>query len=77
MGTNGDPNINQDIVHKDAINHWHYIYYGYSRPLRRAFAFVLMTTGRFEVDMTEVNHFLSHRHYLFLAKDHFYPSFNG
>lgn len=73
----GNANVLQSMPHRDQLTQWHYVYFGYSRSLRRAFAFVEFHSGRAEADFTAVNHFLSQRQFLYVAKDAHYPSYSG
>jgi hypothetical protein len=59
------------------MQQWFYLYFGYSRGLRRAFAKVHLTTGVVKAAFTEVNHYLSPTFRFFLVQDKFYPLFSG
>lgn len=39
---NGNPNAHHDIAYDDFINHWHWVYFGYSREERKAFVRVMI-----------------------------------
>ena len=57
----GNPNIHKDVKNCYQPGEWHYIYTGYSRPLRRAFAYVLCRNEKNDLDFPQSNHFLSQR----------------
>jgi hypothetical protein len=65
------------MKHGPEVTKWHYMYFGYSRDTRRAYGFIQFEGRREEVNFPNVNHFVSKRQFLYLAKDKFYPSYNG
>jgi glutamine amidotransferase-like uncharacterized protein len=42
----GNPNAHQNVPYKlEHLSHWHWVYFGYSRPLRQAFGRILHNGG--------------------------------
>ena len=41
----GNPNIIQNIKHEERHLKWHFVYFGYSRIERKAFAYVQFASG--------------------------------
>lgn len=39
---NGNPNTHHDIAYDEFINHWHWVYFGYSREERKAYVRVMI-----------------------------------
>ena len=76
MNAGGDANVVQNLQHDGIIQSWHYIYFGYSRPLRRAFAFFQFKNGVKTLDYTNINHYLSER-FFFVQRDARYNNYNG
>lgn len=73
----GNPNVYKLVKYGAEIQKWHFIYFGYNRNTRRAFAFVEFEGRREEADFPTTNHYLARNLYLYVAKDKFYPTYSG
>ena len=73
----GNPNIHKDVKSCYAPGEWHYIYTGYSRPLRKTIAFVNCGGKKVDIEFPQTNHFLSQTQTVFVAKDPFYEQYPG
>jgi hypothetical protein len=73
----GNPNVHKDVKNCYKPGEWHYIYTGYSRPLRRTYALTICGGERIAVDFPKTNHFLSQKQTVFVAKDPFHESYTG
>ena len=73
----GNPNLFKTVKYGDGLTKWHFIYFGYTRKQKRAAGFVQFEGKREEVDFPSTNHFLNRNYFVYIAKDKFYPSYNG
>jgi hypothetical protein len=73
----GNPNVYKFMKYGADLVKWHFVYFGYSRKARRAYGVVSFENRKAEVDFPNTNHFLARSLNLYVAKDKFYPSFNG
>lgn len=64
---NGNSNYWKGIAYENDLTEWHYVYFGYSRKLREAYAYVEFHHRAAELTFSNVNHFLSATHYLFVG----------
>ncbi|CAD8140693.1 unnamed protein product [Paramecium octaurelia] len=77
MNGGGNNNFWKNIQHKGKINEWFYIYYGYSKIARKAYAFVKWTDGEDSLTFDDVNHYLAQTLYLFVGRDKHFPGHSG
>lgn len=76
MNGAGEPNIVQNIQHQGLTSVWHFVYFGYSRTEKRAFAFVQLKNGPVTLDYPSVNQYLVEKLF-FLIRDSRYSNYNG
>lgn len=77
MNGAGNPNIYKDLKHGEGLQKWHFLYFAYSRKERKAYGYYQHKDHKLEATFTNVNHYLANNFMLFVAKDRFYPSYNG
>lgn len=69
MNGEGNANYFQNIVHKNRIMSWHFIYFGYTRSLRKARSVVKFGTN-YEAQLYDnVNHYVPQKLLLYLGHD--------
>lgn len=73
----GNTNFWKNIQHKGRHTEWFYVYYGYSKVARRAYAFVKWTDGEDSLNWDDINHYLAFNLYLFVGRDKHFPGHNG
>ncbi|KAM3129163.1 hypothetical protein pb186bvf_018718 [Paramecium bursaria] len=73
----GNPTLWQGIPQENDITAWHYIYFGYSRHINKAYAYAEFLDRAGEVHFPNTHHYDSPVRYLFVGGDPFYPSFSG
>jgi hypothetical protein len=74
---NGNPNVYKNVKYGEDHKKWHFIYFGYSRKERKALGFIQFEGRKEELVFNDVNHFLIRQYFIYIAKDKFYPSYNG
>lgn len=74
---NGNPNYWEAVPYESDLESWHFVYFGYSRHLRRAYAYVRFNGRAGEVNFVDANHFISPNYYVYVGQDQFYPAYNG
>jgi hypothetical protein len=57
----GDGNRWDSVAHQSMNTLWHYIYFGYSRQLRRAYWTAVFRGFTIQKDFPAVNHYLTER----------------
>lgn len=77
LNGNGNANIFQNVKLNKDISEWHFIYFGYSRKERKAAGYVQFTNRKEEISIPNLNHYVARQFLVYLAKDQFYPSYNG
>lgn len=60
-------NVEHGAMHKQ----WHFIYFGYSRQLKKTYFYIKWLQGEFEKATPEINHYIVNQHYFILGKDIF------
>jgi hypothetical protein len=73
----GNPNVYKTVKYGSEISKWHFIYFGYSRKEKRATGFVQFEGRKEKFDIPQTNHYLAKDFYFYVAKDKFYPAYNG
>lgn len=53
----GNANLFKNLPHKSRHTEWFFVYYGYSRTQKNAYAFVQWTEGDDSLDFANVNHY--------------------
>jgi hypothetical protein len=73
----GNANYYQNIAHKNRHNEWHFIYFAYSRKLRKSKVFVQFKGSKANLNYN-TNHYVPEKFYLWLGRDqHGYPHYSG
>lgn len=54
----GDANVVYNVEHGMLHEQWHFIYYGYSKALKKTYMFIRWLGEEFEKPLTNINHFL-------------------
>ena len=73
----GNPNIHNMVPHKNQVADWFFVYFGYSIKQKKAHGIIHFKGGKEERTFENTNHFLHQRLSILIAKDQFYPSWNG
>ena len=73
----GNANVNQRIQHDGKFVRWHYIYFGYSKPQNRAYAYVKWASGENSLNFPNTNHYYISKFYMWVPKERFYAAFSG
>ncbi len=53
------------------------MYFGYSKPLKRAYAYTKWASGENNLNFPDVNHYYIGKFYLWLPRERFYSAFSG
>jgi len=69
LNGNGNPNVAKNIKHNDKIQDWHFIYFGYSIPNKKAYAYVQFKDSEGSNTYPNVNHYLAEKFWLTVGKD--------
>jgi len=77
MNGEGHPNLVNNIPHKNRINNWFFVYFGYSKNEKKGFVGVRFTTGIETLEYNNVNHYFASTFYIYVGKDMHFPGFNG
>ncbi|CAD8155184.1 unnamed protein product [Paramecium octaurelia] len=78
MKGSGNPNAHQYVQHQDQHLHWHFVYFGYSREQRKAYAQVLFKHVHAKsLSFVNVNHFVSPKHYFYFGRERQFPVYSG
>lgn len=67
----------QNIAYKNDLARWHYIYFGYSRDQRLAFAQVQFKSRTESQSFKDHNHFVPNKFSLYVAKDKWHAAYSG
>ncbi|CAD8123997.1 unnamed protein product [Paramecium sonneborni] len=73
----GDPNKYVQVPYKDQLAQWHFVFLGYSRAKRQVVGFLQWKERKENVNMDNINHYLTNSVFVNIGKDRFYPAFNG
>lgn len=76
MAGQGDANIMSNLEHKGANKAWHLVYFGYSRPQRKAYLYLTFPSTTMNVEYKNINHYLAVKLFLTL-RDQRYTNFIG
>jgi len=74
---NGNANSVKTVEHEGTHTVWNFIYFGYSRKSREAFAFIKFMHKEHTIKWETHNHFLTKKFYVLIGRDPFYPFWNG
>jgi len=77
MNGAGNVNLVQNVVHKNRINNWFFVYYGYSKTDKHAYVYVKFTDSEESLNYANTNHYFTPKFYVFVGKDAHFPGFSG
>jgi hypothetical protein len=77
LNGNGNPDIHQGAPYTYYLPLWHFIYFGYSRQDRRAFAFIQFRDSQQTLNWASTDHYLTPKFSIFVGGDFTYQSFSG
>lgn len=77
MNGGGDPNVVQNINHKDRHVKWFFVYFGYSKKDRAAYSYVKWTDNEDNLNFANINHYFAAKFHVFVGRDAHFPGFNG
>lgn len=73
----GRSNWPQNVRHFGRHVKWHYVYFGYSKTDKKAFAYVKFHDKEESRVWNNVNHYYAEKFLLYVAKDRHYNAYNG
>jgi hypothetical protein len=76
MNGAGNANVLQNYQHQNQITGWHFIYFGYSKAERRAFAYFQFKGGAATLNFPDLSHYWAEK-FFFVLKDSRYQNYNG
>jgi len=56
---------------------WFFVYFGYSKFIKLAYAYVKWKNNEDSLNFANINHYFAPKFYITVGKDKFYPGFNG
>lgn len=59
MNGGGNPNTYKTVPYKEDLKQWHYVYFAYSRKMRKAIGFARFGERTEKIDISNTNHYLS------------------
>ena len=77
MNGGGNVNYYKNMNHKGRHVRWFFVYYGYSKFLDKAYAYVNWYDKGEYLSFLNVKHYYSPKFWFSLGKDRYYPGFNG
>ncbi|CAD8058815.1 unnamed protein product [Paramecium sonneborni] len=77
MKGEGTSNLVNNINHKNKHIDWFFVYFGYSKKLKKAFVQVRLSSGIETLECTNVNHYFTPQFHTYVGKDEHFPGFNG
>lgn len=63
----GAPNVCKPIAYGDQLTEWFYVYFGYNKLEKKAFAYIEFTNGHTDIPFEGVNHFYANKYFLYLG----------
>ena len=73
----GNPNVVRENKYEGDLWRWHFVYFGYSRIKREAYAHIEYASRTVSHKLIRLNHFMVNDLYFWVAKDDFDSTFNG
>lgn len=73
----GNVNSVQNILYKNDLPRWHFVYFGYSKPERKAFSAVEFRTRTETLEFKDHDHYLPNKFSLYLGKDKWHATYSG
>lgn len=67
----GNANVIVNINHGQMHSQWHFMYFGYSKALKKAYIYIKWIAGESENTNPDINHYLLNQHYFILGRDIF------
>lgn len=77
MEGEGNANLFKNIPHKDRHTKWFFVYFGYSKPAKTAYAYIKWSDSEDSQTYEGVKHFTVPRFFVFVGKDKHFPGFSG
>lgn len=66
-----------EILHKGRLVKWFYTYFGYSKPLNKAYVYVKWSDTEDTLTFKNTKHYYAPKFWFYAGKDKRWPSFNG
>jgi hypothetical protein len=73
----GNVNVVQNVPYESDLTRWHYIYYGYSKPEKEAYAFIEFHDRTVKVPFKNINHYLPNHIYMWVGRDKWHSTYSG
>lgn len=73
----GNSNFYKNLSVKNRHTKWFFVYFGYSKFDKKAFAYVQWHDSREGLQYTNVNHYYAEKFFVFIGKDTYHNSWNG
>lgn len=74
---NGNADIWKQVPYLNDLPKWHFVYFGYTRSQKYAWASIEFASRTPTIEWKDVNHYLPNKFSLYVAKDKWHSTYSG